>query len=495
MTYGPVAVSIMRRAGQEMDGWQCDGLDILLGIRHDDGKWACRDYAEWAVRQNGKGTIGEARVMVGFVGPVGDKLILWSAHEYKTAMEAHRRIGWLLKFLGQQPKENLILIPDQVFGTPGDIRIKIYNTNGEESYERLDTGQRVKFIARTKGSGRGFGGTNIIDEAYAYTNAQHSALKPTLSAQPNPQMIYLSSPPLTEDTGERMFALRKRAEAGGRGVRSLGYRDWGLAGDLANLAIIDLGDRRNWAAANPSLGMPRDSAITEETIEEEYFDMDPVDFARERLGVWPLQHAEGGFRVIPEAFWLDAFAPSSEITGRPAFAVHVSPDRDRATICAAGDRPNGGKLIEITSRVVLADGVQKIVYDDFAGTAQVIARLKDLDKHDPSVIVIDDKSLADEAEKQGLVIHRSNISDVVTGSQLFYDGVAGTDASGRDVHHLGQKDLTDAVGAAQKRKVGNSWAWEFPQPPLGAASLALFGHNTPRVHRPAVNVVPLVDWR
>jgi hypothetical protein len=485
MTYGPVAVAITARAGQQLDDWQADAMDVMLGIRAD-GKWACRDYCEWVSRQNGKGSIGEARVLVGFIGPLREKLILWSAHEYKTAMEAHRRIGWLLKNLGTTPKDNLILIPDHVFETPGDIRIKIYNTNGEESYERLDTGQRVKFIARTKGSGRGFGGTNIIDEAFAYTNQQHSALKPTLSAQPNPQMIYLSSPPLTGDTGERMYHLRKRAEAGGASVRSLGYRDWGMAGDLGNLAVIDLGDRRNWAATNPALGADRESAITEETIEEEYVDMDELDFARERLGIWPAQAKEGNFQVIPESAWQDCYDQGATIVGRPALAVFVAPDRSYSAIVAAGDTPDGMQLVELTGKSALqADGTIKHVFDYFAGTAQVIGRLREMEKNNPSVIVIDDKALADEAEKQGLVIHRSNVSDVVTGCQLFFDGTAGPDLAGRTVRHLGQKDMTDAVSRAVKRKVGNSWAWDFPDPPLGAASLALFGHATPRVHRPA----------
>jgi hypothetical protein len=58
------------------------------------------------------------------------------------------------------------------------------------------------------------------------------------------------------------------------------------------------------------------------------------------------------------------------------------------------------------------------------------------------------------------------------------------------VFHIGQKELTDAVAGAIKRDVGTSWAWArrdlaVDVTTLAAVSLALFGHSTPRVHRPA----------
>ena len=57
-----------------------------------------------------------------------------------------------------------------------------------------------------------------------------------------------------------------------------------------------------------------------------------------------------------------------------------------------------------------------------------------------------------------------------------------------DLH--GQKELTDAVAGAVKRDVGGSWAWArrdlaVEVATLAAVSLALFGHSTPRVHRPS----------
>jgi hypothetical protein len=474
LTFGPAAVELARRAGQQMDPWQADSLDVMLGLRHDD-KWASFEFAEWVSRQNGKGGIGEARVLVGFLGPLNERLILWSAHEYKTAMEAHRRIGWLLHNLGERQGKNMIVIPAPILGTPADILIKVNNTNGEEAYERLDTGQRVRFLARTKGSGRGFSGdVNLIDESFAYTLEHQSALMPTLSARPNPQIVYLSSPPLDALTGEVMFQLRRRSLAGGDD--SLGYRDWGLDGDLANLDGINLGDERLWAATNPALGI----RITAETIRREWRSMSAIDFARERLGIWPAELSES-FQLIPGGAWEAAGDPGAQLDGRPAFGVYVPPDRSYSAIAAAGARTGGGRMIEITGNHTIGD-------DHRPGTGWIVPRLLELEKHQPVVAVIDDKAVADAAEAAGLTVHRAVVGDVVTGCQLLFDGVAGADEASRDVHHLGQKPLTDAAAGAVKRNVGGSWAWDRHNVsvdigPLAAASLALFGYSTARVHR------------
>jgi len=469
VSLGPVAVDLARRGGLFLDPWQADALDVMCAVR-PGGRWACFEYGEIVSRQNGKGAILEARALAGLF-LFGEDLILWSAHEYKTAMEAFRRVLAILRRLGARLSDNL-------YDVDG-VLVKVINTNGEESLERLDTGQRIKFIARSKGSGRGFSGdVNIIDEAFAYTREQQEALMPTMSARPNPQIIYTSSPPLSGDTGDVMYALRKRADAGGD--ESLGWRDWGLPGDLDGLAAVNLDDETLWRIPNPSLDGGR---LTVEFVRRERRSMSDEGFARERLGIWP--RWTGGddpqWQVIREADWLDAKNPQSQIVGRPAYGVYVPPDRSYAAIGIAGTAEAGGRHIEVAG-----DGK---VLDYRPGTGWVIPRLKALEKHDPSVVVIDDKALAEEAEEAGLTVHRANAGDMVTGCQMLYDGISGADIEARDVHHIGQAELTDAARGAVKRDVGGSWAWQrrdlaVDVTPLAGVSLALFGHATPRVHRP-----------
>ncbi|NUP74769.1 MAG: hypothetical protein HOQ07_09005 [Sinomonas sp.] len=350
-TLGPEALDLAKRAGLIADPWQADSIDMLMSVR-PDGKWACFEFAEWVPRQNGKGAILEIRALAGFL-LLDEELIMWSAHEFKTAIRAFRRVRKLLKKLGKQVgnDENLL----EVDG----IRIKVINTNGEQGFERLDTNAEMKFIARSKGSGRGFTGhTNIIDEAFAYTWEQNEALMPTMRAVANPQIIYTSTPPLTGDTGEVMYALRQRAEAGGDA--SLGYRDWGLDGDLDHLADVDLDDQALWEQTNPAWG----ARVTEEATARDRRGMSDQGFAREILGVWP-KRVEGS-TVIDPAKWasmLDEHSQRDRDAGL-ALGLDISPLRDSAAICVYGLRADGCGHVQVA--------------DYRAGTKWVIPRLVEL---------------------------------------------------------------------------------------------------------------------
>lgn len=210
--------------------------------------------------------------------------------------------------------------------------------------------------------------------------------------------------------------------------------------------------------------------------------MSPEDFARERLGIWPRWTGDGipQWQVIGEDQWGDALDPTSQLDGRPAIGVYVPPDRSYAAIGLAGAAAGGGRHIEVAGN--------GRTLDYRAGTGWVVARLLELETHRPSVLVIDDKALADAAEAAGLAVHRASPGDMVTGCQLVYDGVSGPDVDARDVRHIGQAELTDAVRGAVKRDIGGSWAWArrdlaVDVTTLAAVSLALFGHCSPRVHR------------
>lgn len=464
-TYGPEALELLRLAGQEPDPWQGDSTALMLGERAD-GKWACFEYCEWVPRQNGKGGILEPRVLAG-LWLLGERLIMWSAHEYKTAMEAYLRVRGLV--------ENLI--------DGGHIpasSVKFNNTNGEEGIELPKTRQRLKFIARSKSSGRGFSGdVNIIDEAFAYTFVQQAALMPTMSARPNPQIIYTSSPPLASDSGEVMFALRHRGDptAPRRGGEapwtqddSLGYRDWGLPGSLDNLDELDLDDRDSWAAANPALGR----RITVETVQRERRSMSGVDFARERLGVWPAAPQEAG-GVISAEQWQEMSDPRSQAGPDIALAVDTTPDRAWSSIGLASLRPDGHVHLELI--------------DHRRGTAWLVERLVQLKaRHKPVAIALDVKgpagSLLTDLEKAG--IKRSDDEEqpergdliVPTASEVAAACGQLLDAArdGTD-RHIDQAQLNVAVAGAKTRPLGDAVAWGRRQAdvdisPLVAVTLA-----------------------
>jgi len=333
---GYIGVDLMAAAGKPLEQWQADSVDLMMSTRAD-GKWSCFEYAEWVARQNGKGGIGEARVLSGlFV--LGEELLIWSAHEYKTALEAFRRIRALIRALGTPINDTLIDVDG--------VMVKVSNTNGEEGFERLDTEQRLKFIARSKGSGRGFSGdVNIIDEAFAYTSDQAEALGPTLIARKNPQIVYLSSPPLSSTSGEVMFELKKRAEAGNDD--SLGYRDFGLAGDLDNLGALDIDDPRNWAAANPALGLGRVTMETIGRLRKMLSANNGRGFAREVLGVWPKQHVGGGGIDLDK--WMPLMLAQAQRSGDVSLAVDIAPDRKYAAIGMFARTEDGAPFVRLLS--------------------------------------------------------------------------------------------------------------------------------------------------
>jgi phage terminase large subunit-like protein len=488
-TYGPLAVELAAAAGLTADPWQADAMATMLAVK-PDGKWACFEYCELVSRQNGKGAILEIRALAGLF-LLGEQLIMWSAHEYKTAMEAFRRVLALLRRLGTKVSENL-------YDVDG-ILVKVINTNGEESLERLDTGQRLRFIARSKGSGRGFSGdVNIIDEAFAYTNFQHEALLPTVSARPNPQFIYTSSPPLDGVTGEVLFALRHRGDptaprpadaAPWQQDPELAYRDWGLAGDLENLDAVDLDDEAAWRATNPSLGQNR---LTIQSVQRERKSMSPEGFARERLGVWPRRVAGGG-GVIDPKLWQDLLVDAAE-AGRPtdvAFAVVVSADRSHTTIAAVGPQADG----TLQGSIVAYHG----------GTHWVPERMEQLrEKWNPVGWGIQDKgptaSLWPELEKRNFSPSEDRdkpargdvavpwAADVAAAYGMFVDAL--------DEHkfrHLGDLPLNAAIAGAQTRPLGSGTTWDYRGPvdsaPVQAMTLAFWTYVT-RAHLVAEDSAP-----
>ncbi|MFG2056679.1 hypothetical protein ACGFI9_21915 [Micromonospora sp. NPDC048930] len=442
-SYGPEAIELAQMAGLFLDPWQQDSLTLMLAIG-EDGKFTCFECAEILGRQNGKSAVLEARVLAGMI-LLGERTIIWTAHEVKTALELFLRLQQLFTAL-----EEAGVIE------PGDI--KVSSSNGNHGILRKSTGQRIKFIARSKGSGRGFSGDLVlVDEAYAYTAAQQSALMPTMSArsvQGNPQIIYASSPPLDGESGEVLYALRERGEAGDD--PSLLWRDWGLPGDLDNLDKVDLGSPVNWAATNPGYEI----RISHAFIGKEYRAMgrsDPVGFARERLCIWPVQiKAEGG--PISAELWQHLADGQSKRVGDVAFGVAIAKNRRYAAIAVCGRRADGLLHWEIIAHA--------------PGTHWLVKRLVKLaKKHDPVAIAIDARgpsasviaALAkagirepadpDNPQRGDLAI--TSGVDMGAAFGLFVDAALQERARHRD-----QAQLTTALAGAKVREIGDgAQAW------------------------------------
>jgi hypothetical protein len=448
---GQDAVDLAAVAGLDLDPWQQYVLQHSLG-EQPNGKWAASEVACFVPRQNGKGSVIEARVMAGlFV--FGEKLIVWTAHEYKTAQEGFLRIRELIRSAPEL-----------------DRLVKRYwEGSGEQGIE-LTTGQRLRFLARSKGSGRGFSGdTVILDEAQWLTLEQMKALFSTLSAKPNPQVWYLGTPP--DDPAAWIYGVR---EDGERGKPRLAYFDWGLDLDPDDPALTaKMADRELWYQANPALGI----RLTEEYCEDELSRL-REGFAPERLGIW-LPRATGGAGVIAEELWRDQVRPK-EWPSDVAFAAQVNYRRTHTSIAAVGPRADGTMQVSI------------VAYE--RGTHWVVDKLVELKaKYNPVAIAVQDKgptgSLLLELEKVGIVPpedrdepSRADLAvpwaqDVAAAYGMFVDAV-----HQRRLVHLDEGPLNVAIAGAEIRALGGGTAWDYKGPvdvsPLEAATLAHWTYLT-----------------
>jgi hypothetical protein len=432
-TSGREACDLAASAGLFLDDWQRFALDVILGERAD-GKWAAFEAAVIVPRQNGKGSILEALELAGLF-LFGEKLILHSAHEFKTAAEGFLRVRSLI--------ENCDDLRRKVS--------KVRTSHGDEAIEltRQAGGGRLRFVARSNGSGRGFTGDRLIlDEAYRLGANQMAALLPTLSSRPNPQVVYTSSAPLADSS--QLHAVRQR----------------GLAGDSARLAFLEWSidpevdpddDPLSWALANPGLGF----RVPAEFVAAEREAMPREEFRRERLGV-----PDEPLGSVPPPFgagkWEACRDQGSVLAGRLVLAVEVAADREWASVGASD-----GRHVELVERR--------------AGTGWVCGRVAELVvRHRPVRVMVDSGgpagALVDDLRQElgDLLVEVPAKGMPAACGQMFDAVVAG------DVRHLGQPDLDVAVAGASKRARGDAWVWDrrssaVDVSPLSAVTLARWG--------------------
>jgi hypothetical protein len=464
-TSGDEVADLMALAGTELDPWQRLVLRDGLGERAD-GSWAAFEVAMILARQNGKNVVFEARELGGLF-LLDEKLILHTAHQYKTAQEAYRRIADIVTEYDWFRR-----------------RVKrIVRTNGEEAIE-LMSGARLRFIARSKSSGRGFSANCVIfDEAYELGDDEMSAILPTLSAQRNPQLWYGSSAGMeTSVQLARVWRRIRKAVASGVTDPSLAGFEW--AADTCTVfcrpgcADHDrLSDPVVWAKTNPALGIrhANGTELTGGFIANELATMDPDAFARERLSVgdYPADEAEK-WAVIGEDQWKVLADEGSRSRDPVAFAVEVGPERRMAAVATAGLRADGRLHVEVV--------------DHEPGTDWVPARVAELaHKWRPCAIVMDPGShagaLIEAVEQAGAeVVKPFGARDAAQACGQFYDAVLQ-----KDLRHMGNASrhggaLTAALAGARTRRLGDQWAWDRVNAvvdisPLTAVTLAAWGFN------------------
>ena len=308
---GANAVWLASSYGLEPDPWQAGLLHDWLLVR--DGRWASARCGTAVPRQNGKNGALEVRELYGMVALA--ERILHTAHEVKTARKAFAR---LLEFF-----DNPRSYPELA----AMVR-EVRRTNGQEAIV-LDNGGSVEFIARSRGSGRGFSVDVLVaDEAQELTEDAWSALLPTISASNNPQAILTGTPPPPGAAGE-VFLRMRAAGVEGTDPR-LAWSEWSCPDDLDS---FDPDDRSVWASVNPALGL----RLRLDTVLDERAAMSPAAFARERLGWW--EPADQRTSALPG--WESLVEQGVPQGPAPVFAVAAAEDLSFSCVVVAWRRPDG----------------------------------------------------------------------------------------------------------------------------------------------------------
>lgn len=458
------------------DEHQAAGLDLLFGLR-GDGLSACFEFCLVVGRQNMKSGLFK-QACLGWLFLFDERLVVYSCHEFSTAMEMFRDMEELVtgsNFLRRQVR-------------------KIIRNHGEEAIELL-TGARLIFKTRTKGGGRGLSGRKVILDEGMFLRPMHmGALLPTLSAQPDPQVVYGSSAGLTDS--DVLRGIRDRGRAGGD--ERLGYIEYcapdpdrtcrARAACSHSLTAEGCGCDKpdNWLTANPAIGR----RITLDYVKAERRALPVGEFARERMGWW--DNPAEGISPLVLSKWLDRGDKEARLdTASPiALAFDVAPDSGMSSIAACGWRtlPTGRRI------------THGILAGHLPGTGWLLDEVLRLaNSRKPVVVVLDPSgqagALEQELRNRGFVAKSTDdpLPPKLMPGQRLMQLVTRTDyaqacgalvnaVNDEEFSHLDEGPLNRAVSDGRAKPAAKAWIWDSVPggdiTPVVAVTLARLGLMT-----------------
>lgn len=434
------AIRLLRIAGLVLDPWQCDILTDWMG-RDAAGRWAAPSGGGSVPRQNGKTALIQGRACSGMI--MFNENVIYTSHLQKTSTETFNEMSELFEM-------------PQLKRYVKDIK----NALGREEII-LNSGARMKFLARTRNGGRGqHGDLLIFDEAQELDETAQGSFLPAISASLNPQTLYVGTPPGPDVTGTVFRELRRRAIAGES--RRTAWFEFSVP------EIGDIHDKKRWAATNPALGR----RIQPSTIEGEAEQMDPDTFARERLGWWSPVHTEQIDYAIDKNAWDRCASDDMKPEGKTAYGVKFASDGSAVCLCGAvipknqparvsliEMKPGGRGIAWLASWLNERYGKASCVVIDGRGGADVLVdRIQDTWKAKNSVI-------------------RPAAKDVVAAAALLTTCLEENDLT----WYRPQQALRESAISATKRPIGGGFGFGGENSlPIEACALALWGAKTSR---------------
>jgi hypothetical protein len=331
----------------------------------------------------------------------------------------------------------------------------IYTANGKEAILLKPRpgqllGDRLRFVARSKSSGRGFAANDIVyDEAQELATAARKALTYTQTTIKNRQEIYAGTVPGEDNDGEVFEAVRDRGRSGA--VRTT-WQEWSPIGaeDPKASPKIDIHDHRVWAAGIPAMGTWIEPRTVQEQVDRA---LDREELLRERFAVWP-NRPEAIVESLSELDlqkWIDS-AGDYPVTGSEPGAV----------IAIALTRGGGSATIAAARRVDEKIRVEHKASN--AGTLWVAPSVKQLKAElGNALVVLDPKNAAaviEALERAGIKYLAMNLDEIAAAHTLFIEHVnAGL------VPHRAQDEVKLSLQFATTRNIGRAGiTWEQSEP-------------------------------
>lgn len=432
---GEDAAALLAVGNLILDPWQADILCDWMALSPNH-KWLSKTCGGSVPRQNGKTGLIQGRAEAGML--MYNEQVIYTAHLQKTATETFEEMA---SFFDSAKLRKYVK----------DIKTAL----GREQII-LQSGARVKFLARTRNGGRGqHGDLLIFDEAQEVDESMQASFIPAISASLNPQTIYVGTPPEPEATGTVFRTIRDRALAG--------KTDKTAWFEFSVKEIGDVTDQRRWADTNPALG--RRIMLT--TIEGECEQMPPDTFARERLGWWTPVVEQREDLAIDRQAWSECSSSETKPEGKTAYGVKFTPDGSMVCLCGAVLPSDGPARISLIEQKPTGHGIQWLA--DWLNERYLKASCVVIDGRNGVDVLVD--KITGTWKYKGSVI-RPSTKDVIAAVGTLTNGINEKTITWYEQ----QEALNESAITSVKRPIGGGFGFggDFSAP-IEACSLALWG--------------------
>lgn len=455
----PAVEKRCEQLGVRFDPWQ-QGLGRAILGKRADGRYAATvgGVTMSIPRQVGKtylvGWIVFALCLL-FPGTT----VLWTAHRTRTSTRTFQSLAGMARRTKVKP-----------FIAPNGVR----STNGEQEI-RFRNGSVIMFGAREAGFGRGFDAVDIevFDEAQILTTRALEDMVAATNQSKHPHgalLFYMGTPPRPVDPGEVFTDKRDKALSG--------KLTDGLYVEFSADSDADPDDLEQVAKANPSFP-ERTPLEAIQRMRENLPDDDSL--LREAFGIWD---ATGSKSVIPLDAWNAQADPDSLAVGRFALGLEAGPNLAAASVSLAGQRADGGWHVELDEHRSGAHWLAAYVDRLVKANPQIRAVVGDVGG--PLAALLEERSGRYYLKGTRVVVMAPTVRELGTACTLMLDGV-----TAGSVWNLGQPQLAAMVGAAGKRRLGDTGMWVYSRTTAAAditgvqaATLALWGAQHSRARKP-----------